>query len=149
MSEFHRLIEQQISRLRRYARALRHNRDRADDLVQDTPARALVKEGFWQPGSNLRAWLFTIMHNEHVNTVRRGQRAQQLGPENLGLGRRSIVCDMRMPRRRRSRRDHPIQLLSLVLLRSSPLSRPCRTVFGEYVVNWLQRRERQYLQNQL
>ena len=74
MSEFHRLIEQQIPRLRRYARALTRNRDRADDLVQDTLGRALVKEQFWQPGTNLRAWLFTIMHNQNVNNVRRDIR---------------------------------------------------------------------------
>jgi RNA polymerase sigma-70 factor (ECF subfamily) len=74
MSEFHRRVEQQIPRLRRYARSLTHNRDRADDLVQNTLARALVKEGFWQAGANLRAWLFTIMHNEHVNIVRRDSR---------------------------------------------------------------------------
>ena len=54
MSEFHQLIEQQIPRLRRYARALRRNRERADDLVQDTLARALIKEQFWQSGTNLR-----------------------------------------------------------------------------------------------
>src|ERR1700745_4387356 len=71
MSEFHRLIEQQIPRLRRYARALTRNRERADDLVHDTLGRALGKEEFWQPGTNLRAWLFTIMHNQNVNTVRR------------------------------------------------------------------------------
>jgi RNA polymerase sigma-70 factor (ECF subfamily) len=74
MSEFHRLIEEQIPRLRRYARALTHNRDRADDLVQDTLARALVKEDLWQPGTDLRAWLFTIMHNQNVNNVRRDSR---------------------------------------------------------------------------
>jgi RNA polymerase sigma-70 factor (ECF subfamily) len=74
MSEFHRLIEQQIPRLRRYARALTFNRERADDLVQDTLARALVKEHLWQPGTDLRAWLFTIMHNQNVNTVRQGVR---------------------------------------------------------------------------
>ena len=74
MSEFHRLIEQQIPRLRRYARALTRNRDRADDLVQDTLGRALVKEQFWQPGTNLRAWLLTIMHNQNVNNVRRDIR---------------------------------------------------------------------------
>jgi RNA polymerase sigma-70 factor, ECF subfamily len=74
MSEFHRLIEQQIPRLRRYARALTRNRERADDLVQDTLSRALVKEEFWQPGTNLRAWLFTIMHNQNVNNVRRDVR---------------------------------------------------------------------------
>ena len=74
MSEFHRLIEQQIPKLRRYARALTRNPDRADDLVQDTLGRALVKEQLWQPGTNLRAWLFTIMHNQNVNNVRRDSR---------------------------------------------------------------------------
>jgi RNA polymerase sigma-70 factor, ECF subfamily len=74
MSEFHRLIEQQIPRLRRYARALTRNRDRADDLVQDTLSRALEKERFWQTGTNLGAWLFAIMHNQNVNNVRRDVR---------------------------------------------------------------------------
>jgi RNA polymerase sigma-70 factor, ECF subfamily len=74
LSEFHQLVEQQIPRLRRYARALTRNRDRADDLVQDTLGRALIKEQFWQPGTNLRAWLFTIMHNENVNNLRRDIR---------------------------------------------------------------------------
>ena len=74
MSEFHRLIEQQIPRLRRYARALTRNRDRADDLVQDTLSRALDKQHLWQPGTNLGAWLFTIMHNQNVNNVRRDVR---------------------------------------------------------------------------
>jgi RNA polymerase sigma-70 factor (ECF subfamily) len=74
LSEFHRLIEQQIPKLRRYARALTRNPDRADDLVQDTLGRALVKEQLWQPGTNLRAWLFTIMHNQNVNNVRRDIR---------------------------------------------------------------------------
>jgi RNA polymerase sigma-70 factor, ECF subfamily len=60
--------------LRRYARALTRNRERADDLVQDTLGRALIKEQFWQPGTNLRAWLFTIMHNQNVNNVRRDSR---------------------------------------------------------------------------
>jgi RNA polymerase sigma-70 factor, ECF subfamily len=74
MSEYHRLVEQQIPRLRRYARALTRNRDRADDLVQDTLSRALIKEQCWQPGTNLTAWLFTIMHNQNVNNVRRDVR---------------------------------------------------------------------------
>src|SRR6201993_5543809 len=78
LSEFHRLIEQQIPRLRRYARALTRNRERADDLVQDTLSRALVKEQFWQPGTNLRAWLFTIMHNQNVNNVRLAVRESRM-----------------------------------------------------------------------
>ena len=74
MSGFHQLIKEQIPRLRRYARALTSNRERADDLVQDTLARALAKEHLWQPGTDLRAWLFTIIHNQYVNTGRHGVR---------------------------------------------------------------------------
>ena len=86
LSEFHRLIEQQIPRLRRYARALTRNRERADDLVQDTLGRALSKEQFWQPGTNLRAWLFTIMHNQNVNNVRRDIRESgALGIETISV----------------------------------------------------------------
>jgi RNA polymerase sigma-70 factor (ECF subfamily) len=59
-----------IPRLRRYARALTGDRGRADDLVQDTLERALVKFHLWRPGSDLRAWMFTIMHNVYVNQVR-------------------------------------------------------------------------------
>ena len=56
-----------LPRLRRYARVLIGDLNRADDLVQDTLARAWEKRRLWQAGSNLRAWLFTIMHNVHVN----------------------------------------------------------------------------------
>ena len=56
-----------LPRLRRYARVLSRDLDRADDLVQDTLARAWEKRRLWQAGSDLRAWLFTIMHNVFVN----------------------------------------------------------------------------------
>ena len=74
MNDFHRRLEGEIPRLRRYARALTRNAVRADDLVQDTLARALRKEHLWQPGTDLLAWLFTIMHNQNVNEVRRAMR---------------------------------------------------------------------------
>jgi len=74
MTAFHGLIEEQIPRPRRYARALTRNLARSDDLAQDTLARAIAKEHLWQPGTNLRAWLFTLMHNQHVNDVRRSHR---------------------------------------------------------------------------
>jgi RNA polymerase sigma-70 factor (ECF subfamily) len=77
VAEFHHLIEQQIPRLRRYARALTRDAVRADDLVQDTLRLALIKEQLWQPGTNLRAWLFTIMHNQNVNNIRRGVRESE------------------------------------------------------------------------
>jgi RNA polymerase sigma-70 factor (ECF subfamily) len=75
MDDFGQLVEEQIPRLRRYARALhRGHISAADDLIQDTLLRAVAKEHLWQPGTNLRAWLFTLMHNQHVNDVRRSVR---------------------------------------------------------------------------
>jgi RNA polymerase sigma-70 factor (ECF subfamily) len=56
-----------IPRLRRYARVLAGEATRADDLVQDTLARAWEKRALWQAGTDLRAWLFTVMHNVFVN----------------------------------------------------------------------------------
>jgi RNA polymerase sigma-70 factor (ECF subfamily) len=64
-------ITEHIPRLRRYARALVGDRYVADDLVQDTLERAWNKFYLWRPGSDLRAWLFTIMHNVFVNQARR------------------------------------------------------------------------------
>ena len=74
MSEFHHLVENEIPRLRRYARALTRDGNRADDLVQDTLVRGIAKAHLWQPGTDIRAWLFTIMHHQYVNTVRREAR---------------------------------------------------------------------------
>ena len=74
MSGFFDLLEQEIPRLRRYARALTRDTARADDLVQETLLRAFRKEHLWEPGTDLRAWLFTIMHNQYVNEVRRAAR---------------------------------------------------------------------------
>jgi RNA polymerase sigma-70 factor (ECF subfamily) len=58
-----------IPRLRRYARVLTGDTTRADDLVQDTLARAWEKRRLWKAGTDLRAWLFTVMHNVHINQL--------------------------------------------------------------------------------
>ena len=70
MSDHESLMTQHIPRLRRYARALTGERSAADDLVQDTLERALSRFHLWRQGSDLRAWLFTIMHNIYVNQTR-------------------------------------------------------------------------------
>ncbi len=62
-----------VSHLRRYARALTRHEVEADDLVQDTLERALRKFSLWKEGTNLRAWLFSVMHNLYVNQVRSRQ----------------------------------------------------------------------------
>lgn len=56
--------------LRRYARVLTGDAWAADDLVQDTLERACSKWRLWRPGSDLRAWLFTLMHNLYLNQRR-------------------------------------------------------------------------------
>ena len=67
-------IETLIPRLRRYARALVHDQVAADDLVQDSLARALGKIHLWEDGTDLRAWLFTILHNRHISLARQAAR---------------------------------------------------------------------------
>ena len=63
-------IVELIPRLRRYARALAGDRVAADDLVQDTLERAWSKLHLYRRGTDLRAWLFTVMHNVYVNQRR-------------------------------------------------------------------------------
>jgi RNA polymerase sigma-70 factor (ECF subfamily) len=63
-------IASQIPRLRRYARALTGDTAAADDLVQDTLERAWRRLALWRSGSDMRAWLFTIMHNIFVNQLK-------------------------------------------------------------------------------
>ncbi len=67
-----RAILAELPRLRRYARAMLGDRAAADDLVQDTLERAWSRISQWRPGSDLRAWLFGIMHNLRVDQLRRG-----------------------------------------------------------------------------
>jgi RNA polymerase sigma-70 factor (ECF subfamily) len=55
--------------------------ERAEDLLQETLARALGRLGLWRHGSDMRAWLFTIMHNQYVNECRRAQKR----PDALSL----------------------------------------------------------------
>ncbi|MBI3775174.1 MAG: RNA polymerase sigma factor [Gammaproteobacteria bacterium] len=72
MHHLEQLIVEQIPRLRRYARALiRGDHSRADDLVQDCLERAWTRWHLWRRDSDMRAWLFTIMHNLYVNDLRR------------------------------------------------------------------------------
>jgi RNA polymerase sigma-70 factor (ECF subfamily) len=72
-----------MPRLRRYARILTGDLNRADDLVQDTLARAWEKRRLWQAGSDLRAWLFTIMHNVHVNLY--ANRRRELAENSIDV----------------------------------------------------------------
>jgi RNA polymerase sigma-70 factor, ECF subfamily len=93
MSDFARLLETEIPRLRRYARALTRDASRADDLVQSCLCRAIAKQHLWEPGTDLRAWLFTILHNQHVNDVRRAAREGVAIPVEDAVPVLTTVCD--------------------------------------------------------
>ena len=78
----------EIPRLRRYARALLHDRDAADDLVQDCLERALTRLDSWQTGDSPRRWLFTIMHHLFIDQARRTKRrgeAQMLPLDHIDV----------------------------------------------------------------
>ena len=71
LDNFGRQCERLLPNLRRYAFRLTHDRVSAEDLIQDTMVNALRKRHQFAPGTDLRAWLFTIMHNQRINGVRR------------------------------------------------------------------------------
>lgn len=109
-------IVAQIPALRRYARALTGDTWAADDLVQDTLERACSKWRLWAAGSDLRAWLFTVMHNLFASQVRRAARqapggtvdieevAHQLVAPDPGLGHAIDLqrCLLRLPQDQRA-----------------------------------------------
>lgn len=64
-------LEREIPHLRRFARYIARDADRADDLVQECLAKAVAHINSWQPGTNLRAWLFVILRNVYRNELRK------------------------------------------------------------------------------
>ncbi|HEY4134877.1 MAG TPA: sigma-70 family RNA polymerase sigma factor [Alphaproteobacteria bacterium] len=67
----------EIPYLRRYARALTRNVSSADDLVQDGLVRAVANLQRFEVGTNLRAWLLTIVHNVFIDGTRKAKRARE------------------------------------------------------------------------
>jgi RNA polymerase sigma factor (sigma-70 family) len=63
-----------IAPLRSYALSLTKNSADADDLVQETLTKAIARVDSFTPGTSLRAWLFTIMRNTFLNSLRKWQR---------------------------------------------------------------------------
>ncbi len=66
-----------IPSLRAFAVSLSQNADKADDLVQETLVKAWDKHESFQPGTNLKAWLFTILRNEFYSQMRKRGREVQ------------------------------------------------------------------------
>ncbi len=72
--EMHDAVLAAIPSLRAFAVSLSGNVDRADDLVQETLTRAIANIDRFQPGTNLSAWLFTILRNHFRSEYRKRRR---------------------------------------------------------------------------
>ena len=86
-----------LPRLRRFARTLTRHAADADDLVQVTVERALVRLDQWQPDTRLESWMFKIMKNAWIDEVRaRVRRARVLAPEEAGVNVGDCSADAQM-----------------------------------------------------
>jgi RNA polymerase sigma-70 factor (ECF subfamily) len=95
--EFSAQIVALLPRLRRFARSIAGDRDDADDLVQISVERALMREDQWQRGTRLDSWLFRIIRNAWIDEARsRVRRNRVLVPEEAGehIGDRGAEAPM-------------------------------------------------------
>ena len=90
MTDFALLLEAEIPRLRRYARALTRDVVRADDLLQTCLTRAIAKQHLWQPGTDLRAWLCTMLRNALISELRRSARNPETASVDGAISRSSV-----------------------------------------------------------
>ena len=84
------MILSAVPSLRAFAISLSGNVDRADDLVQETLLRAIANIDSFQPGSNLPAWLFTILRNLFHTDFRKRRREVE-DPEGLMARRLAVL----------------------------------------------------------
>jgi RNA polymerase sigma-70 factor (ECF subfamily) len=107
-----RMVIPELPRMRRFALLLARHHDWADDLVQESLVRAIRHFDTWEPGTNLRAWLFTIVKNTFLTEVRRRnhhaapvaiERAHAHGgsPETITELREVLCAFNRLPQRYR------------------------------------------------
>lgn len=81
LARFRDDVVQNLPHLYNFARRLAGNRSFADDLVQETILRAFTHADQFRPGTNLRAWLMTILRNAYFNEKRRTRRLADFDPE--------------------------------------------------------------------
>lgn len=74
-------LQSHVASLRRYALVLTRDPVAADDLVQETLVKAIANADSFQPGTNLRPWLFRILHNTHVSDLRRARTRAEAAPD--------------------------------------------------------------------
>jgi RNA polymerase sigma-70 factor (ECF subfamily) len=73
----HQLVEVE-EKLENFAYSLTFNKEDAKDLVQDTYLKAILHQNAFEEGSNLNAWLFTIMKNTFINSYRRTKKEKTI-----------------------------------------------------------------------
>ena len=121
-----------IPRLRRYARALAGEKSAADDLVQDTLERAWAKLHLYRRGTDLRAWMFTVMHNVYVNQLRAARPGVPLEddmPELMRPARESEPLELRdLDRAIRRLPPEQREVLLLVVLEDMSYEEAARTL---------------------
>ena len=87
-SDLARSVTDLIPALRAFARSMTRDVTEADDLVQETLVRALANIHQFAPGTNLKAWLFTILRNTHISLSKRRSRERNMmsdtAPEDVG-----------------------------------------------------------------
>jgi RNA polymerase sigma-70 factor (ECF subfamily) len=89
-ADFRRELEATIPRLRGYGRSIARDADFADDLLQETLAKAWAARGHFEAGTNMRAWTFTIYRNLFYSQMR---RARFSAPWNDLAAERILVSD--------------------------------------------------------
>lgn len=99
-ADFQKELADLVPNLRAFARSLTGSADQADDLVQETLVKAWRSRASFAPGSNLKAWLFTILRNSHLTERRKrrhevqdidGEMAQQLSVKGEQLGHMDLL----------------------------------------------------------
>lgn len=86
MTLFREDVAALMPHLRAFARSLTAgNAALADDLVQDTLLKALEAQSQFQPGTNLKAWMFTILRNQHLSLMRRKRTRNEVPDDDIEL----------------------------------------------------------------
>lgn len=74
-NEFHQMLLEHLPRLQAYAIMLTRDRAQAEDLLQETSLRALRAQNQFMMGTNFTAWIYKILRNEYISSLRRKKRA--------------------------------------------------------------------------
>lgn len=90
--DFRNALMTALPALRTFGLSLSHDVVRADDLVQETCARAWANQHRFRPGTNFTAWLFTIMRNQFYTDLRKGRREVEDG-DGILAGRLAAPAD--------------------------------------------------------